>query len=111
MAGTCTLMVAEKAVDPLLVKGAAAFVQLTFFRYEGDSMLRGTSVDIGPEGTFTVRRLEPGTYKIGIEHFNGGNDLLEGAFLDTNTPISLDLSADKSGFDIELSDYATRKNR
>ncbi|NCY03933.1 MAG: carboxypeptidase regulatory-like domain-containing protein [Planctomycetia bacterium] len=97
-------------LDPLLAKGAAAYVRLTFFRYEGDSMVGSNSVDIGPEGTFTLTRLKPGKYKIGVEHYNGGNDLLKSAFTDVNTPITLDLDADKPAFDIDLSQYA-RKGR
>ena len=98
-------------LDPALAAAKVASVRLTFYRFEGDSMLGSTAVDIGPDGTFTVPRLKPGTYKIGVEHFNGGNDLLKGAFLDGNTPIRIDLTADKTGFDIELADYAARKGR
>jgi hypothetical protein len=98
-------------LDPVLAKAKAATVRLTFYRFEGDSMSGSSAVEVGPEGTFTVSRLKPGSYKIGVEHFNGGSDLLKGAFLDMSTPIKLDLSADKTGFDIDLADYATRKGR
>jgi len=98
-------------LDPALAAAHVARVALTFYRYEGDSVVGSSSIDIGPEGTFAVPRLKPGKYKIGVEHFNGGTDLLKGAFLDTNTPIELDLSADKTGFDIDLANYATRKRK
>jgi hypothetical protein len=98
-------------LDPALANAKVALVRLTFYRFDGDSMLGSQSVEIGPDGTFTVPRLKPGTYKIGVEHFNGGNDLLKGAFLDMNTPIKLDLTADKTGFDIDLASYAARKAR
>jgi len=98
-------------LDPALAQAKAASVRLTFYRFEDKSMLGSSTVEIGPEGTFTLPRLKPGKYKIGVEHFNGGNDLLKGAFLDTNTPIELDLSADKTVFDIDLANYTARKGR
>jgi len=98
-------------LDPVLAKAKAAVVRLVFYRFEGNSMSGSSSVEVGPDGTFKVSRLKPGSYKVGVEHFNGGSDLLKGAFLDTNTPIKLDLSADKTGFDIDLADYDARKGR
>jgi hypothetical protein len=98
-------------LDPVLANAKAALVRLTFYRFDGDKLLGSSSVEIGPDGTFTIPRLKPGTYKIGVEHMNGGPDLLKGAFLDMNTPIKLDLSADKTGFDIDLANYANRKAR
>lgn len=101
-------------LDPALAKAAAAYVRVGFVRVgdDGATVLSSNSALVAPDGTFAVPRLPAGRYRVTVEHFNGGaDDLLKGRFLDTNTPIELQVSADVASFDVDLAAAAKEKRK
>jgi len=101
-------------LDPVLAKGAAAFVRVGFIRVgdDGTSVLSSNSCIAAADGTFAVPRLPAGRYRVTVEHYNGGaDDMLKGRFLDMNTPIELDVSADVPSFDVDLAAAAKAKRK
>lgn len=99
-------------LDEAMARAAAASVRLTFYMFDDNNMLvSSNSTQTQIDGTFTIGRLPPGRYRVGIEHYNGPpNDLLRGRFGE-RSPIDIDVQADVPDFVIELDDYANRKGK
>jgi hypothetical protein len=73
-----------------------------------------------PDGTFKEdgagKGIAPGKYKLAVLHYPQGRpaDGLQGAFSEQNSPINIDIPADKSGGEhdlgtIELNDYSSAR--
>jgi hypothetical protein len=100
-------------LDPALVEVAAAFVSVEMQRCdEAGTLVFTTSVQTTPDGTFEVRGLEPGTYKIGVTCRDGSPDeLFRGRLATERSGISIDVTADMPPVEIELDEYLDRPRR
>lgn len=100
-------------LDPALVEVAAAFVTVDVQRFdEAGTLVFTTSAQTAPDGSFEVRGLEPGTYKIGVTCCDGSPDeLFRGRLAAERSGISFDVTADMSPVEIELDEYLDRPRR
>lgn len=99
-------------LDPARAAVAADYVQLSFQRLgENDTVaFMNSTVVTNVEGVFTIKSLEPGTYRICVEHMTEGNDALGGRFA-TKSPIRIDIESDLADLVIDLADYAKPKKK
>ena len=99
-------------LDPARAAAAADYVQLSFQKLgENDAVtfMNSTAVT-NIEGVFTIKSLEPGTYRICVEHMTEGNDALGGRFA-TKSPIKIDIESDLADLVIDLAEYAKPKKK
>ena len=99
-------------LDPARAAAAADYVQLSFQRLgENDAItFMNSTVVTNVEGIFTIKSLEPGTYRICVEHMTEGNDALAGRFA-TKSPIKIDIESDLADLVIDLAEYAKPKKK
>lgn len=96
-------------LDPARVAAAADYVQVTFQRLdEKNTVVFSDSTMTNPEGGFSIKGLEPGTYRICVEQMTGGSDKLGGRFT-TKSPIKREIEADTTDLTIELADFLKKK--
>jgi len=94
-------------LDPALAEVAAAYVSLDVQQYDdAGTLMFSTSTQAAPDGSFTVRGLQPGRYKLGISCFNGGpDDVFRGRLAAEKSGIEVVLGSEPQTIELEVNDY------
>lgn len=83
-------------LDERLAAAKAAYVQVGFDQLtsDGNSTGFGARAIAEPDGTFQVRSLPPGRYRVSVQYNDGKNDdALRGRFGTSNSPLTLEVGS------------------